>query len=645
MFGPMGGPGGPGGPMPPEGGMSHAPKPKSFREWLPFAVSNLKALFKRLFYIYTLVWDARPWILLVMAFMAIFNGFSPIISAYIAKLLLDKLVLAATGDLGSDFWQLGGLLVFQLAFQFFLQFVIGLSNMVDRLSNEIVVNSIRLKIMRKAKTLDLADFDLPEFYSKLENANQEVGRRPLQILSSSFSIVSSVISLVSFIAVLGAVILWAPILIIAVSVPSAIVRFRYRRKMFGYVRRRSKERRKMDYFSNLLVNKDLVKEVKLFHLGDFFIGRYSEVFKEYYRGLRSLIVGESVWGFVLSFLNTVASGGVFLVIARRVFDGILTVGDYSLYTSALFSISNNVNSLITTSASIYEGTLYIDNMITFMDEPVRIVPILKEPRHVDKSLKHTIEFVNVSFAYPGTTKLVLENINLKIEQGKTIVLVGLNGAGKTTLLKLLTRLYDPISGTVIFDGYDIREYNVEEIYAVFGIIFQDFGKYAFTVSENIGFGQLDRVDDTEAVKAAAKKSSADEFISYLKDGYDTHLTRYFEETGTELSIGQWQKLAVARAFFRECSVMILDEPTASLDPMAEQEIFNQFDELSKGEGGDGPKTTIFVSHRLSSATIADKIVVLENGHVVEEGNHRELIALDGKYALLFNTQAKRYIDN
>lgn len=639
MFGPMG----PGGP-PPAAMNAGGPKqqrPKTFNGWVKFISKNLKDLCKRLLYIYKLVWDARPWILIVMAFMAIFNGVSPIIQAYIGKLFIDELAAAATGGSGLIFRNLGGLLVLQISYRFFVQLINGLSNMVDRLSNEVVVNSIRLKIMRKAKTLDLANFDLPEFYSKLENANQEVGKRPLQILSSLFSIVSLMISLIGFIVVLGSVLPWAPFVVIILSIPSAIVRFGYRRKMFGYVRRRSAERRKMDYFSNLLVNKDLVKEVKLFHLGEFFIGRYNDVFKEYYKGLKELIVGESVSGILLSFLNTIASGGIFLVIARKVFDGILSVGDYTLYSDALFSISGNVNSLITTAAGIYEGTLFIDNMITFMSEPVRIVPSLKEPRHVDKTQKHTIEFVNCSFSYPGTKKLVLENINLKIEQGQTVVLVGLNGAGKTTLLKLMTRLYDPTSGSVMFDGYDIREYVVEEIYEVFGIIFQDFGKYAFTVSENIAFGQLDKMEDTAAIVSAAEKSSAGEFIGKLKNGYETHLTRYFEESGTELSIGQWQKLAVARAFFRNCSIMILDEPTASLDPMAEQEIFNQFDILSKGDNGSR-KTTIFVSHRLSSATIADNIVVLENGKIVESGTHFDLMAKNGKYALLFNTQAKRY---
>ena len=218
------------------------------------------------------------------------------------------------------------------------------------------------------------------------------------------------------------------------------------------------------------------------------------------------------------------------------------------------------------------------------------------------------------------------------------MLVGLNGAGKTTLLKLLTRLYDPTEGTILLDGYDIREYDVKDLYSMFGIIFQDFGKYAFTVQENIGFGESKRMADTDAIKEAAQKSSADEFIQKLKNGYKTPLMRIFEDAGLELSIGQWQKLAVARAFFRNSDIIILDEPTASLDPLAEQEIFTQFESLSKG------KTTIFVSHRLSSATIASKIVVLEYGEIIEIGTHKELMQKNGKYAQLFQTQAHRYIE-
>ena len=268
-----------------------------------------------------------------------------------------------------------------------------------------------------------------------------------------------------------------------------------------------------------------------------------------------------------------------------------------------------------------------------------VVSVNETPAPVAYGAPHTIEFVDVSFAYPGSDRLVLENINLKFRPGETVVLVGLNGAGKTTFIKLLTRLYDPTKGKILLDGKDLREYDPSELYRMFGIIFQDFGKYAVSVSENIGFGDIHRDANEDEIRRAAEDANASEFISKLPGGYDTPLMRYFEPDGIELSIGQWQKLSIARAFYSKSDILILDEPTASLDPIAEQEIFNQFDELRKD------KTTIFVSHRLSSATIATKIVVLEYGRLIEEGTHKELMDKKGRYYELFSTQARRYLEN
>lgn len=631
MFGPLGGP------PPIHSNVPHPKRPKGIKNVIPFWIDCLKNMIKRLVYIYKLVWDARPALMFILAFMAVFNGVQSIIGAYISKMLLDGLQLAVQGQLES-FQTLGLLLLLQILFQLAVTIINSVSNIVTRLSNELLTNSIKLKIMNKAKTIDMAKFDLPEFYSQLENANREAGNRPIQVLQASFSIVSTLISLIGFIAVLGSRLWYAPLLIIATTLPSAIITYRYRRKMFSYVRRRSKDRREMDYYSGLLVDKDLVKEVKLFDLSETFIGKYKQIFSNYFKGLKTLIVAEGVWGIVIAILSSIVNGGIFLSIAKSVFDGKMSIGDYSLYTNALFSISTNVSTLISTSASIYEGTLFIDNMIAFMEVEPQLVPSIKNPRKVQHHAQHTIEFKNVSFCYPGTNRYVLKKINLTLRPGETVVLVGLNGAGKTTLLKLLTRLYDPTEGTILLDGYDIREYDVKDLYSMFGIIFQDFGKYAFTVQENIGFGESKRMTDTDAIKEAAQKSSADEFIQKLKKGYQTPLMRIFEDNGLELSIGQWQKLAVARAFFRNSDIIILDEPTASLDPLAEQEIFTQFETLSKG------KTTIFVSHRLSSATIASKIVVLEYGEIIEIGTHKELMQKNGKYAQLFQTQAHRYIE-
>ena len=273
-----------------------------------------------------------------------------------------------------------------------------------------------------------------------------------------------------------------------------------------------------------------------------------------------------------------------------------------------------------------------------MNEKMGIVPKTDNPVIPEKGIKHTIELRNVSFSYPGSTRKVIKNVNLTFEAGKMSVLVGLNGAGKTTLIKLITRLYDPTEGEILLDGININQYDVKELYSLYGIIFQDFGKYASTVRENIAYGRINEPIDQERIERAAEKVDATEFISQLKEGYDTSLTRYFETNGTELSIGQWQKLSVARAFYSDADILILDEPTASLDPMAEQEIFNQFEELGNN------KTTIFVSHRLSSATIADQIVVLKDGEVVELGNHQQLMDKEGEYYQLFTTQAKRYLD-
>ena len=301
------------------------------------------------------------------------------------------------------------------------------------------------------------------------------------------------------------------------------------------------------------------------------------------------------------------------------------------------SISSYVTALVTATAAIYEGTLFIDNMIEFMNEKSEIVASTDTPHEILHGEPHVIELRDVSFKYPGTEKYVLKKINLTLKSGESTVLVGLNGAGKTTLIKLILRLYDPTEGEIFLDGRPLKEYEPKDYYDMFGIIFQDFGKYSETVSDNIEFGDVDREEDEERVHASAENASASAFIGDLPMSYETPLTRLFEEEGIELSGGQWQKLSVARAFYKDSDVLIMDEPTASLDALAEQEIFSNFEALSEG------KISIFISHRLSSATVADRIVVLGDGEIVEMGSHKELMEKDGAYRMLFITQAQRYI--
>ena len=397
----------------------------------------------------------------------------------------------------------------------------------------------------------------------------------------------------------------------------------------------------MTYYSDLLVNKDLAKEVRMFGLADTFIGRYRETFDKYFSGIRALIWRENAWHVVITIISSVVNCGFFAWFAYLVVTGQDLIGDYTLYTGALTSIAAQIGALISVSATIYEGTLFIDNLTSFLKEQPTVVPVLAEgesrPAVIAHGQPHTIVFDHVSFIYPGTERKVLDDVSFTIRPGETLVLVGLNGAGKTTLLKLLTRLYDPTEGCILLDGKDIRAYDVKDLYRMFGIIFQDFGKYAVTVSENIAFGDVEKTPSPEVIARAAKEADAEDYISRLPVGFDTPLMRIFEEEGIELSIGQWQKLAIARAFYSTSDVLILDEPTASLDPMAEQEIFNQFDRLR------ADKTTIFVSHRLSSATVASKILVLEYGKLIEEGDHKTLMSKGGRYFELFTTQAKRYL--
>ena len=616
------------------------PLPKHLREVPGYLSRVSRSFFSRLGYIIRLVWEAKPSLLLLMIFMALFNGVSPVISAYISANLLNRvaevLELEAAGLEVLVALLLPAMLL-QFGYMFFVSLVNSISHMITRISSEVVTNHVKCKIMNKAKEIDVASFDMPEFYEKFENANREAGMRPIHVIQATFNIVSTAISAVSFIAILSAVAWFAPLAVVLLSLPSAIITFSYRKKNFRYMRRHSKERRQMSYYSDMLVNKDMVKELRLFGLSDTFIFNYNKVFARYFKGIKGLVLGEGGWSIGISLVTTAVNCALFFYTAYTVTNHGGQIGDYSLYTGALTSIASCVASLVSTTSSIYEGTLFIDNMIVFMSEKRSIKPSLPQPRPVERHVGHTIEFQNVSFRYPGTERDVLKDVSFRIEPGDTVVLVGLNGAGKTTLLKLLTRLYDPTEGSILLDGHDLREYDTAQLYDMFGVIFQDFGKYAFTVKENIHFGEVGKEMEEDEILASARAASADEFISHLPAGYDTPLMRVFERDGIEPSIGQWQKLAIARAFYSDSDVLILDEPTASLDAIAEQEIFNQFDCLRED------KTTFFVSHRLSSATIATKILVLEYGQLVEMGNHAELMSRQGVYYRLFTTQANRYL--
>lgn len=626
--------------MPPVYEYDKVPPPRSVGDVPRFLKELLGGFFKRFFYIVGIVWQTGHWILFLMTFLALFNGLTPVIGALLSKEIINELQAANTPV--SEFFhsRIFMLLIYLFIYRVLKRLALTAGTAVDSLSGELVIKQIKLRIMNKSHELDLQYFDLPEFYEKLENANREAGIRPIQVITKTFTAASTLIELISYIAVMATApgLGLAAFIIMAVSLPSAIISFIYRKRNFNYKRRRSKDRREMNYYSDVLVNKDIVKEVRIFGLTDFFADKFKKVFGEYFRGLRALILSESLWQIALGIVSVIVNLFFCGIVALRVLSGEIMLGDYTLYTGAIMSIATCIATLISTSAGVYEGTLFIDNLMYFMNKSPGIVPTVTPGAKVKRNAPHTIEFKNVSFHYPGSERCVLQNVNITFSPGQTTVLVGLNGAGKTTLIKLLTRLYDPTDGVILLDGRDIREYDLESLYGMFGIIFQDFGRYAVTVGENISFGDLSLTPSHDSLMEAARQSNADGFIEKLPQGIDTPLTRQFERTGSELSGGQWQKLAIARAFYSRSDILVLDEPTASLDPLAEQEIFNEFDRLRSG------KMSIFVSHRLSSATTAGQIIVLEGGRVVEKGTHKELMEQKGKYYNLFSVQAKRYVE-
>ncbi len=631
-------------PRPPKRQTDGIPKPKNIKEIPLYLKRRIGGFFKRLFYIVSLVWEAAPAVLFAMVFLCILDGLLPVVGAYISKDLLNEVqALIGAANLGSvadnlfiTMKPLIFLFVAYFVYLFLKKILTRFNTMITGIAGELVVNHIKMKIISKAKDTDLGSFDRPEFYEKLENANREAGMRPIHILNSTFGVVSAFISAISFVVVLATLSPLAPIIIVIAAIPGAMVNFVYRHRNFRYMRMHSKERREMNYYSALMVNKDMAKEVKILGLGDTFIERYDNVFKRYYKGMKNLILKEGVTQLLVGLLSTFVNCAIFLYIAYNVIYQNGQIGDYSLYTGALNSISAYVTTLVTSTATIYEGTLFINNMMDFMKEEETVVPTVETPLIPKKGTSHVIEFKDVSFSYPGTTHKVLDGINLKLEGADSVVLVGLNGAGKTTLIKLLTRLYDPTEGVILLDGEDIRKYETDALYDLFGIIFQDYGKYSESVGDNIRFGDVRGEHSQDDIVTAAVNGNADEFIEKLPRAYDTPLTRMFEDDGIELSGGQWQKLSVSRAFYKDSDILILDEPTAALDAIAEREVFDRFEELSK------ERLTVFVSHRLSSAVGANKIVVISGGRVVEMGSHDELMSRQGEYYRLFSTQAERY---
>ena len=505
--------------------------------------SKIKSTSDHLLYILKLVWETSKFLLIGMVLISVLDGVLPVMNAYIAKNLVNELIEA----LGNKSWDaLTGViwvLILQFLYLVFSRSATQLKSTLTTLAGEMVTSHIRVKIARKTEEIDLADFDRPEFYEKLENANREASSRPITILNSTLSLFSGIISTVSFVISLAALHPILPLILIILALPSALVNFAYRKITFKYIKEHTTDRRRMNYFTNVLTNKDYTKEIKLLDLHDVFIEKYRNLFTVYFGGLKKIHIRECVLHVTIHVLSTLFNILFLLFIAYKVcFEGLL-VGDFTFYSTALTSVLSGVAAIVANSSKVYEGTLFIDNMMNFMEVKPTVIPAVSPALIPQKDIAHTIEFKNVSFSYPGVPRKVIEGLNLTLQGGKSYALVGLNGAGKTTLIKLMTRLYDPTEGEILLDGKNIKDYDVKELYSLYGIVFQDFTKYAVTARENIAFGDIHREYDENRLEYAAKQSASYDFLSKLSDGYETPLIRFFDKNATDLSIGQWQKIS------------------------------------------------------------------------------------------------------
>lgn len=589
---------------------------------------------KRLTYLFQLAWrtSKRHFIGLVLCALAI--GILPSANSIMNAYILNLLSAADNITLISIEW----FIVIKVILQF-LQSVVGnLYTTITTMFGSLISHSIREMIMIKAQSISLEDFDDPDFYSVLENANREANARPVEIMGSFFSLASTIISILSYTFILSAFSPSLAIIMIVSGVPNAVASYIYRKKNYQYNKESTTLRRQAGYYSKICTSPSNVKEIRLYNLFSWFKEKYTSSFSKYLSGLHKIVYAEFRWECIYALSASILTLVLYVFLAESTHKGYISIGEYSLYIGALSSIFHLVFSASDYSSTIYSGTLFVDNLIAFLHREEKQSTISNTISIAENDF-HIIEVRNVSFSYPGSAVKVLDNINLTVKSGDRVAIVGLNGSGKTTLMKLILRLYDPTEGVILLDNRDIREYNLIELQKFYSAVFQDYGRYADTISTNISFGNINSPVDTKKIQDVSSCTCLTTTIERLQKTWDTPLTKFFDAEGTELSVGQWQKIAISRALYRDAVVQIYDEPTASVDPLSEQKILDVI--LRENH----QKIRFVVSHKLSSISSVDRIIVMEQGKIIEIGTHYELMDIRGIYYALFNKQAGIEQDN
>ncbi|MCW5824773.1 MAG: ABC transporter ATP-binding protein [Cyanobacteria bacterium TGS_CYA1] len=566
-------------------------------------------------------------------------GLGPLAEIYIVKLLIDFVTQSKPGsfDLNQLALLLGALAVVRLlsnSLQPTLEYI-------QELLGDFLTKHVKLLILNKTSSLaGLTYFENPKYYDQLVKAQNESGYRPLGMLFSTSSILRSTIGLVSMLCVLLAFQPLLVLLLLALSLPHLIAQFRHQDQSWSINDYNIPEVRRMDYFGQILTMKDTAKELRIFGLHDYFIEMFKTKFGEYQKRRASLRLTHWRNNILLSVLAATGMVASYGYVIYRAIGQSISIGSLSLYLGAITQVQFSLETIIWSLARLYEANLYINNLFEFLalkeDDVTAAALSLDNISHKD------IVFDHVTFAYPESDRNILDDISFILPAGKTVALVGENGAGKTTIVKLLSKMYSPTKGTIKVGDKSLVEIDPKAWRKSTSVIFQDFNRYHMTAQENIGIGQVEKIDDIEAIKQAAIAGGADEVVDKLDKKYDTLLGLWFatEDKGADLSGGEWQKLALARTFMRtqatKTNLLILDEPTAALDPKAEHEVFMRFHELTKG------RTTLLISHRFSTVRMADLILLLENGKIIESGSHDELMKQEGEYSRLFNLQAEKY---
>ena len=582
-----------------------------------------------------LVWSAAPGWTVVSAVMAIGQGLLPLLGLLLLKFIVNDVMKGITApDKGASFRHILLLIIFAGVVGLVSAALKSLGTLTSQAMGQVVADYVSDIVHSKSIAVDLEYYENSRYYDVLHRAQQEAPTRPMSIVNDLTGLAQSVISLVGMASLLLTLNWIIGVIVIFVVLPGAVVRLRFSAQLYQWQRRRTMADRQSYYFHYLLTDGTKAKELRLFGLGELLRGWYRELRKVLRRERLTITLKRSLADLASGVGAVLAVFGTFLYIAWRTINGVLNVGQMMMYYGALQTALSSMQSLLGGLASLYEDNLFLTYFYEFMTlEPHLQSP--PDPKPIPRPMREGVVFKEVTFQYPETARTALDKVSLEIKPGEVAALVGPNGSGKTTLVKLLCRLYDPHEGTITVDGIDIREFDPILLRKSMSVIFQDYSQYQLSARQNIWVGNIDLDQQGAAIEEAARDAGADEVIQGLRRGYDTMLGKWFAE-GEELSIGEWQKVALARAFVRDAEILVFDEPTSALDPTSEWKAFEHIRALAKG------RAVILISHRFSTVRMADRIHILEHGRIAESGSHDELMELDGRYARMYELQARAY---